>query len=179
MEVLGMAGGKFEMNIPGETRGGMGGGGEAALGAVMGELLRAVLRAKDRVVRFKPMLQELQSTLESIIPKISEIDRLNQQLDDSQKGDIIKLRVALEKAQILVEKCERRLLELLEKESLRQKLQKLDHALLRLCQIELQVEQLRDARMVLVEVRQLYQKLDSLDRKMNWRVMTCTTISAT
>lgn len=85
----------------------------------------------------------------------------------------------MEKAQILVEKCERRLLELLEKESLRQKLQKLDHALLRLCQIELQVEQLRDARMVLVEVRQLYQKLDSLDRKMNWRVMTCTTISAT
>uniref|UniRef100_F6GYV8 RPW8 domain-containing protein n=1 Tax=Vitis vinifera TaxID=29760 RepID=F6GYV8_VITVI len=71
MEVSGMAGGKFEMNIPGETRGGMGGGGEAALGAVMGELLRAVLRAKDRVVRFKPMLQELQSTLESIIPKIS------------------------------------------------------------------------------------------------------------
>lgn len=69
-----------------------------------------------------------------------------------------------------MEKCERRLLELLEKESLRQKLQKLDHALLRLCQIELQVEQLRDARMVLVEVRQLYQKLDSLDRKMNWRV---------
>lgn len=74
-----MAGGEFEMNIPGETRGGMagetrggmGGGGEAALGAVMGELLRAVLRAKDRVVRFKPMLQELQSTLESIIPKIS------------------------------------------------------------------------------------------------------------
>lgn len=62
-----MAGGKFEMNIPGETRGGMGGRGEAALGAVMG----AVLRAKDRVVRFKPMLQELQSTLESIIPKIS------------------------------------------------------------------------------------------------------------
>ena len=100
-------------------------------------------------------------------------------MDDSQKGDIIKLRVALEKAQILVEKCERRLLELLEKESLRQKLQKLDHALLRLCQIELQVEQLRDARMILAEVRQLYQKLDSLDRKMNWRVMTCTTISAT
>ena len=100
-------------------------------------------------------------------------------MDDSQKGDIIKLRVALEKAQILVEKCERRLLELLEKESLRQKLQKLDHALLRLCQIELQVEQLRDARMILAEARQLYQKLDSLDRKMNWRVMTCTTISAT
>lgn len=66
-----MARGEFEMNIPGETRAGMGGGGEAALGAVMGQLLRAVLRAKDRVVRFKPMLQELQSTLESIIPKIS------------------------------------------------------------------------------------------------------------
>lgn len=101
-------------------------------------------------------------------------------MDDSQKGDIIKLRVALEKAQILVEKCEDvACWNCWKKNRYAKKLQKLDHALLRLCQIELQVEQLRDARMILAEVRQLYQKLDSLDRKMNWRVMTCTTISAT
>lgn len=69
--------------------------GEAALRAVVGGATNGRTQTH----------QQFQSTLESIIPKINKIDRLNQQLDDSQKGDKIKLKVALENAQRLVKKC--------------------------------------------------------------------------
>lgn len=60
----------------------------AALGAVAGELLKAVLEAKNQTLKFKPILRKLESTLKSLIPKIEEIEKLNQNLDFLQKDDI-------------------------------------------------------------------------------------------
>lgn len=53
--------------------------GGAALGAVFGELLKAVLEIKDRAIMFKQTLAYLRTTLVAIVPVIKLRDRTTQQ----------------------------------------------------------------------------------------------------
>ncbi|KAK3222819.1 hypothetical protein Dsin_009844 [Dipteronia sinensis] len=52
-----------------------------SLGAVFGEVLNVVKDTICKAYKFKPELEELKSTLESITPNVQEIDKLNGVLD--------------------------------------------------------------------------------------------------
>lgn len=77
--------------------------GEAALGAVFGELLRAVLDTKSNADGFESDLNSLESTLKSISPIIEEIQTLKKQLNRPEElQDLIE---HLNKGKELVRKC--------------------------------------------------------------------------
>ncbi|KAJ4964740.1 hypothetical protein NE237_016589 [Protea cynaroides] len=75
------------------------------LGQAAQEVLNAILETKDKVHHFKDYLDQLQSTLENIIFRIEEGDRLNAQIKDRPRSQIEKIKVELEKGKKLVENC--------------------------------------------------------------------------
>ncbi|ERN14424.1 hypothetical protein AMTR_s00033p00242990 [Amborella trichopoda] len=77
----------------------------AAIGAIAGELLRALLDAKNMVKDCKSHCEKLKSTLQHLIPKLKAIDQLRLQLTDSQPADFVELKSQLESGMVLVHKC--------------------------------------------------------------------------
>jgi len=57
--------------------------GDAVIGIVIKELLKSVIEMKDRALKFKPTLERLEETFESLGPLINQIDELKKKLDHS------------------------------------------------------------------------------------------------
>ncbi|KAJ4950971.1 hypothetical protein NE237_027803 [Protea cynaroides] len=75
------------------------------LGPPAQELLRFIKDHMNKAHPFKSHLEKLQSTLESIIPKINEVHRLNALLTYLPRPDIERLKEELVKGKELVRKC--------------------------------------------------------------------------
>lgn len=65
--------------------------GGAALGAVVGELFKAILDLGKRAIKFNPVLIDISSKLNAITPLVKQIDELNDYLD-YPKEETEKLR---------------------------------------------------------------------------------------
>ncbi|KAI3921195.1 hypothetical protein MKW98_012765 [Papaver atlanticum] len=141
--------------------------GGALLGAVVSELLKAVLRAKAKATSFKPYLEKLTITLESVIPKVEEIKRLDddeRMRTDSQKGpELNRLIMLLREGTILVQKCsEVQSWNYISKKKYWGKIQELDNDLIRFFQVDAQAAMWLDVGKILCMVNNFDQQLKQL-----------------
>ncbi|KAI3838915.1 hypothetical protein MKX03_002691 [Papaver bracteatum] len=141
--------------------------GGALLGAVVSELLEVVIHTKAKATSFKPFLEKLTITLESVIPGVEEIKRLDDEermRTDSQKGpDLKRLIVLLREGTILVEKCSAvQSWNYILKKKYSGMIQKLDNDLIRFFQLDAQVAILFDVKKIRGMVNNLDQQLKQL-----------------
>ncbi|KAI3853937.1 hypothetical protein MKX03_024163 [Papaver bracteatum] len=128
--------------------------GGAVLGAVVSELLKAVLREKDNALSFRPYLERLNSTLEKVIPKAEEIKRINQ----VDNPEVKKLMMKLSEGINLVEKCSTvQSWNYYLKSKYSRLLQELDNKLIRFLQLDVQTAIWCDPGQVLVKVNDMDQ----------------------
>lgn len=129
------------------------------LGAVVSELLKAVLREKDNAMSFRPYLERLNSTLEKVIPKVEEIQRINQ--DD--KPEVKKLRMILSEGINLVDKCSTvQSWNYYLKNKYSRLLHELDNNLIRFFQLDVQTAIWCDVGQILDKMNDMNQKIDQL-----------------
>ncbi|GAY63417.1 hypothetical protein CUMW_225410 [Citrus unshiu] len=79
----------------------------AILGVAFQEITVAIKESKSRCSNFRDALNSLENTISLISPLIKEMDRLNQELGDSNKREVI-IRLFLQqlkKGEALVSKC--------------------------------------------------------------------------
>ncbi|KAJ4714947.1 Disease resistance protein [Melia azedarach] len=129
--------------------------GGALLGAVFGELLKAVLEATKEAAVFKSRLKQLELTLRSVAPTLLEIQRLNKVLDRPEqetKGLIEKL----EQGQQLVQKCSKIKWYSLKRCHYSKKIFELDRSVVRFFQIEVQLQQTRDDKEILKDLKEVH-----------------------
>ncbi|CAN1123329.1 Probable disease resistance protein At5g66900 [Linum perenne] len=132
---------------------------DAAVGAVAGELLKAVLNALQKAIEFRSVLQDLQSTLESIIPLVQQIQGLNEKLARN-KSEMARFVEEIERGVQLVNKCSSiRWYTCWKRPKYRDKLRSLDEYLRNFCGLDLQLQQSVDIKEMLVGVNLV------LDRK--------------
>ncbi|XP_022978618.1 probable disease resistance protein At5g66900 [Cucurbita maxima] len=78
--------------------------GGAALGAVVGELFKAVLDLGERAINFNPVLKDISSKLNAITPLVKQIDELNEYLDISRE-ETERLRGLMDEGKRLLLQC--------------------------------------------------------------------------
>lgn len=78
--------------------------GGAALGAVVGELFKAILDLGKRAIKFNPVLIDISSKLNAITPLVKQIDELNDYLD-YPKEETEKLRDLMNEGKRLLLQC--------------------------------------------------------------------------
>ncbi|CAI0554168.1 unnamed protein product [Linum tenue] len=137
--------------------------GGAALGAVLGELLRAVVKVQRKTLMFKRILERLESTLEDIIPTVEKMEEMDKVLDRNN-GEVGKLIKVIQRGKKLVLECStiRWWYACWRRPRYADKLLGLEKSLKAFCQIVLQVEQSRDTKETLLEVKDMHQKVKRL-----------------
>ncbi|KAJ4963466.1 hypothetical protein NE237_023405 [Protea cynaroides] len=132
----------------------------SAVGAVAGEVLRAILETKDKAVNFKEDFERLQNTLEQVVPVFEEGRMLDLELNDRKRKGLEKLMVKLRKGEELVKKCSKvSKINIFLKIRYSSKIISLDETILRFCQRELQVEIWRDNKQLQRDVQQVLRTL--------------------
>lgn len=136
--------------------------GGAALGAVFGELLSAVLKMKDKAIMFKQTLADLRSTLEAIAPTIKEIEQQNNDLG-RPKEELERLIREMEEGTKLVCKCSKiHRLNYLARARYQDQLVALLTSLVRFVIIEMQAQTARDQKETLLKVRRILSTVNKL-----------------
>ncbi|KAJ4952292.1 hypothetical protein NE237_029124 [Protea cynaroides] len=136
------------------------------LGPPAQELQRVILEVLHEAYHFKNYLEQLKSTIESIIPRIEEIDRLNALLTQQNRPEIERLKVELEKGQVLVRKCSSvPSWNIFMKFRNSKKILKLDKILLRFFQIDVPVNIWLDNKHILVDLKETIRKFNELSLK--------------
>ncbi|KAK2657401.1 hypothetical protein Ddye_010453 [Dipteronia dyeriana] len=129
--------------------------GGAFLGAVFGEVLRLVTDSIRKSHKFKPELEKLKSTLESITPIIQEIVKLNENLD-RPKQETEKLIGLLRDAEELIHKCSKQKKWNSVKKIIRaDDLIKLNESIKDYCIVVLQVQSIRNGKEVLERLNKI------------------------
>ncbi|KAF2283676.1 hypothetical protein GH714_013761 [Hevea brasiliensis] len=137
--------------------------GGAALGAAFGELLKAVVKARNRALMFNTILKRMESTLKSIIPVIKEIEELNKVLD-RPKQEMGQIMEQIKKGEELVLECSGiHWLACWKRPKYAGKLIKLEKSLKSFFEIVMQAQQARDGKETLLEVKDLRMDLKRLD----------------
>ncbi|CAK9185435.1 unnamed protein product [Ilex paraguariensis] len=132
------------------------------LGAVVGELLAAVIEATKQAINFKSSLDNLKTTLIAIQPFFDEIEKLNKLLD-ARKEETGMFIDRLKEGKNLVLKCSTiKSWNVYKKIRYNKKLTDLDSSLLRFFQIDVQALMARDSKKILVGVNDNDQKLDRI-----------------
>ncbi|XP_060675185.1 probable disease resistance protein At5g66900 [Ziziphus jujuba] len=129
--------------------------GGAALGAAFGVLFDVVIEIKNKNLMFKPILKKLKSTLESLKPLITVIEKYNKKLD-LPEGETTDFKLKMEKGAELVRKCSKvNRFNIFIKFYLAGKLTELDDTLKRLIEI-LEAQGVRDVKENLTLTREIY-----------------------
>ncbi|KAJ0040043.1 hypothetical protein Pint_28119 [Pistacia integerrima] len=140
--------------------------GGAALGAVFGELLQAVVVASVKAWMFKSLLKQLNSTLESVTPIVKEIEKLNRDLD-RPRHETDKFIRKLEQGEQLVRKCSTIRLNCFKRIFYAYKLQKLDTSIASFFQVDMVAQHSRDTKETLVKVNEMHSIFKRPDGKEN------------
>lgn len=136
---------------------------DAVVGAVVGELLSAVLEMKDKAVKFRPTLERLESTLKSIEPLINQIENFNRQLD-RPKEETESLIKQMKKGKDLVLECSKvQWWKCCYKANYQEELEALDESIHKFFQLDMQAHIRRDGAETLVEVREIHTEIKRLN----------------
>ncbi|XP_010255125.1 PREDICTED: probable disease resistance protein At5g66900 [Nelumbo nucifera] len=138
--------------------------GGSLLGAVAGELLKAVIDVAKKAVQFKEQLERLKSTLENILPRIEEVQRLHGQITDLKTDtDIERMIQELKEGQVRVRKCEKiSSWNYYKKYRYSKMFIKLDESLCRFFQLNVQADAWLDNKKLLVEFKEMSRKFEAV-----------------
>ncbi|XP_043696757.1 putative disease resistance protein At5g47280 [Telopea speciosissima] len=137
--------------------------GGIVLGPLAQELLNLIKDTTVKVFHFRKYLKKLQSTLESLIPLIEEVDRLNEEIKDRPRGLIQKMKAELEKGKDLMSKCSNvSIWNCFSKRSYSKKILKLEQDLLEIFQMPVPADTWVIAQTILAEGRARESKMMSL-----------------
>ncbi|KAK3222840.1 hypothetical protein Dsin_009865 [Dipteronia sinensis] len=129
--------------------------GGALLEEVFGRALGVTTDAIKKVRKFKPELEKLESTIESMTPNIQAIVKSNENLD-RPKQETEKLIELLRNAEELVRKCSKqKKWYSFKKITLADDLTELSESIKNYCIVDLQVQDIRDGREVLEVVHSI------------------------
>ncbi|KAJ1436511.1 Powdery mildew resistance protein, RPW8 domain [Sesbania bispinosa] len=127
---------------------------DAVLGHVVDELLTSVSEMKDKAVKFKPTLEQMEKTLKSIGPVVNQIEELNKRLDRSPE-ETDRLINHMRSGKELVLKCSKvQWWNCCYKANYQEELQALDEEIIRFFQIDMQGQNTRNGLEALVEIRE-------------------------
>ncbi|KAK0603708.1 hypothetical protein LWI29_007748 [Acer saccharum] len=127
-------------------------------------LYDAIRHAKTKTRQFEDILTRLQNTVKLLAPKINEIDRLNKELENSHKEEIVAFVRQLVKAKELVITCSViPSWNLIKQYRYAERLDELDSSLQRLLNVEFQAAQCHDILKILAEVTKMNHKLDEMN----------------
>ncbi|KAF3954594.1 hypothetical protein CMV_020081 [Castanea mollissima] len=134
----------------------------AAFGAVFTVLYDAVKDVVGKVRKFKPILEDLESTLNNLAPMVDEIRQLSEQLD-LPEVKTKRLMKRMEKGAKLVRKCLKiRWWNSCFIVGYSTELKELDEEIRRFCQVDLQVHNTRNVLKTLEQVKHIGKGVDSL-----------------
>lgn len=134
-----------------------------AVGAVMGEGLKAALVTINKGLEFKPTLESNIDTLNSLAPLVQEMKRYNQQLDRPRE-EIARLEREIQAGEELTRKCSKLSgWKFFSFPYYQGKLGSMDESLKRLLSVNVQVQNARNLMEILLSVRQILQILLSND----------------
>ncbi|KAG2719886.1 hypothetical protein I3843_02G007000 [Carya illinoinensis] len=129
---------------------------EVTLGVVATNLLNTVREAKNKAINFKAILSDLETTIIKLVPKVSRIEQLSEELGDLPKAEIQQLKLELGRATQLVSKCkEIAWWDYCNKHRYSNKLHQLRATLRRLIEMELPVGHAEDHMQILTELRNI------------------------
>ncbi|KAG6725001.1 hypothetical protein I3842_02G011700 [Carya illinoinensis] len=129
---------------------------ELTLGVVATNLLNTVREAKNKAINFKAVLADLETTIIKLVPKVSRIEQLSEELGDLPKAEIQQLKLELGRATQLVSKCkEIAWWNYCNKYRYSNKLHQLRATLRRLIEMELPVGHAEDHMQILTELRNI------------------------
>ncbi|KAG6725004.1 hypothetical protein I3842_02G012000 [Carya illinoinensis] len=132
---------------------------EVTLGVVATNLLNTVREAKNKAINFKAILSDLETTIIKLVPKVSRIEQLSEELGDLPKAEIQQLKLELGRATQLVSKCkEIAWWDYCNKHRYSNKLHQLRATLRRLIEMELPVRHAEDHMQILTELRNIRYK---------------------
>lgn len=118
--------------------------GGAALGAPLSEIFKLVIEEAKKVKDFKPLSQDLASTMERLVPIINEID-LMQQGSNRDTSELKVLTETMERAREMVRKCSGiQWFNIAKKALYTREIKAINQDFFRFCQIELQLIQHRN-----------------------------------
>ncbi|KAJ4965949.1 hypothetical protein NE237_017798 [Protea cynaroides] len=127
------------------------------------ELLCAILEIKDKVDFFRPYLEQLEATLESVMPVIEDWRRSELEQGDHQRSDFSQLVEKLRKGEEVVRKCPKvHSWNVIQKIRYLIKLGKLDEYIRGFFNLELQVDIWRHNNQLLFDVQQVLTKVEGL-----------------
>lgn len=143
------------------------------LGVRAEELLKAVLKVKDKDIKFKAScflvwgrkayLERLNSTLERVIPRIEEAKRLDADVTVRQRNDIGDLIGQLRKGQELIRKCSKiHSFNFYQKYRYSKQFLKLE-TIIRFFQLDMQVDMWRNTKQLLTDVKRMSRKFDGMN----------------
>ncbi|KAK1587157.1 hypothetical protein Q3G72_010232 [Acer saccharum] len=128
----------------------------AMLGAVFGELLKAVIDAKNKSQKYESELEKLKSTLEYITPIIQETEKLDGALDIPAQ-ETAQLKKDMEKGEELVRRCSKVKCCCFKRVNYADKLIKLNQSIERFIKVNMQAQIARDGKKTLQGVKNLEQ----------------------
>ncbi|KAK0605751.1 hypothetical protein LWI29_030402 [Acer saccharum] len=133
--------------------------GGAFLGAVFGEVLKVVTDATRKAYMFKSELEDLKSTLESIMPTLQEIQKLNEVLDIPGR-ETAKLRKEMIKGEKLVRKSSKvKRCNCFNRVYYAEKIIKLKKSIETFCKVNMQTQMARDNKKILVGMNSIKEML--------------------
>ncbi|ONH96603.1 hypothetical protein PRUPE_7G140100, partial [Prunus persica] len=136
---------------------------DATIGRALEALLGAVSQARERAHMYESILAQLEFTIQTITPKISEIDHLSE--EDFPDDVIYRIRLQLIQGRELVNKCSNAgCCNLWKSQMYYKKLQELDDSLRRLITIDLQVKVALDVIRISTEMKELCRRWDQKNK---------------
>ncbi|KAK9948806.1 hypothetical protein M0R45_004368 [Rubus argutus] len=132
---------------------------EATIGLALEALLGAVSQARDSAHNYESILAQLECTIQSITPKIYEIERLSE--EDLPDDVVNRIKLQLIQGKELVDKCSNSgCCTFCKGQRYYKKLQELDASLQRLITIDLQVKVALDVVRISAEMKALCRRWD-------------------
>lgn len=126
--------------------------GGAAVGAVFGEALTAILEEANSASKFKSTFKRFESTTRAVDPLIKRIESINQKLE--REEELKALTDKIKEAEELIRKCSKvRSFDFFRKAHYAKKLEKLDENITKLLQVNLQLQQARDQKETLLVLK--------------------------
>nr|VDD56947.1 unnamed protein product [Brassica oleracea] len=135
----------------------------AALGITLQVLHEAIMKAKDRSLTTKYILERLEATISRITPLVVHLDKISKRVEDSQRKVIEDLKRLLEKAISLVEAyAELRRRNLLKKYRYKSSIKELEASLRWMVDVDVQVNQWLDIKELVAKMSEMNTKLDKI-----------------
>ncbi|KAG7560327.1 Powdery mildew resistance protein RPW8 domain [Arabidopsis thaliana x Arabidopsis arenosa] len=135
----------------------------AALGFALQLLHEAIIRAKERSLITRCILDRLDATIYKITPFVIKIDTFTEEVDEPLRRVIEELKCLLEKAIRLVEAyAELKRRNLLRKYRYKRRIKELDASLRWMVDVDVQVNQWLDIRKLMGKMSEMNTKLDEI-----------------